>query len=344
MEERKNYVIVTDYINANSGRDVSDKLQKLILDNPQRTIYFPDGVYLISKPICTPANPAHSVSLLLSCYATIKATEDWTDTEALVRLGAAEPFNDINANGSNYYFEGGILDGSGKANGISIDSGRETAIRKVSIKNTVIGIHIKWGANSRSSDADVRDVNIVGTNKVGSWGVLLEGHDNTLTNMRIASVHKGIVAHSGGNLFRNLHPLYIYEGELADEANYLTSVGFEDEWNDNFYDICYSDNFCTGFTMQTSSNNIYNNSYIMWYSSVGGVEVGFKVFGQFNSIIRSPRVNFRRPTKNSLLTVSEEGGAGFIESPMTDPTIIEDKQYEDYLIGKIVPRITKHED
>ena len=78
----------------------------------------------------------------------------------------------------------------------------------------------------------------------------------------------------------------------------------------------------------------------MWYSSVGGVEVGFKVFGQFNSIIRSPRVNFRRRTQNALLTVSEEGGAGFIENPMTDPTIIADKQYEDYLVGKIVPRIT----
>ena len=82
--------------------------------------------------------------------------------------------------------------------------------------------------------------------------------------MRIASVHKGIVAHSGGNLFRNLHPLYIYEDELKLPENYLTSVGFEDEWNDNFYDICYSDNCCTGFTMQTSSNNIYNNSYIRW--------------------------------------------------------------------------------
>ena len=78
----------------------------------------------------------------------------------------------------------------------------------------------------------------------------------------------------------------------------------------------------------------------MWYSSEGEVEVGFKVLGQFNSIIRSPRVNFRLDTKNALLTVSEEGGAGFIESPMTDPTIIQDKQYEDYLVGKIVPRKT----
>ena len=111
------YVLVTDYVKANTGEDVSDALQELILNNPHRTIYFPDGVYLISKPICTPANPIHSVSLVLSCYATIKATDDWTDSEALVRLGAAEPFNDINANGSNYGLEGGIIDGNGKANG-----------------------------------------------------------------------------------------------------------------------------------------------------------------------------------------------------------------------------------
>ena len=338
MNERNlGYLIVTDYVEANSGKDVSDELQKLILDNPNRTLYFPDGVYLISKPICTPANPIHSVSLVLSCYATIKATDDWTESEALVRLGAAEPFNDINTNGSNYFFEGGILDGSGKANGISIDSGRETAIRKVSIKNTVIGIHIKWGANSRSSDADVRDVNIVGTNKVGSWGVLLEGHDNTLTNMRIAGVHVGIQADSGGNIFRNLHPLYTYGGELAEDENFLTSVAFMDRWNDNYYDICYSDQFCTAFSMQSSSRNIYTNSYIMWYTSRGGVENAFKVDGKFNSIVRSPRINFHNDTQNALLSVTEEGGSGFIENPMINhEEYITDQTYKEYLNGIVV--------
>ena len=75
MNERElGYLIVTDYIKADSGKDVSDELQKLILDNPNRTLYFPDGVYLISEPICTPANPIHSVSLVLSCYATNERT------------------------------------------------------------------------------------------------------------------------------------------------------------------------------------------------------------------------------------------------------------------------------
>ena len=96
------YLVVTDYIEANTGKDVSDDLQKLILDNPHRTLFFPDGEYILSKPICTPANPKNAVHLVLSNFATLKASEDWSENEAIVRLGAAEPFNDITANGSNY--------------------------------------------------------------------------------------------------------------------------------------------------------------------------------------------------------------------------------------------------
>ena len=128
MTENKGYIVVTDYVEANSGKDVSDALQELILANPQKTIFFPDGEYLLSKPICTPANPIHAVSLELSRFAVIKAAEGWNDTEAMIRLGAAEPWNNITTNGSNYGIVGGIVDGSGVASGISIDSGRETLI------------------------------------------------------------------------------------------------------------------------------------------------------------------------------------------------------------------------
>ncbi|MBE6661283.1 MAG: hypothetical protein E7605_07780, partial [Ruminococcaceae bacterium] len=113
-------MVVTDYIEANTGKDVSDALQALILQNPNRTIYFPDGEYVLGKPVLTPANPKNSVSLELSVYAVLRASDDWNDSEAMIRLGAAEPFNNITMPGSNYYFSGGIIDGNGRANGISI--------------------------------------------------------------------------------------------------------------------------------------------------------------------------------------------------------------------------------
>ena len=89
------FVLVTDYVKANSGEDVSDALQQIIMDNPRRVIFFPDGEYLISKPICTPANPVNAVSLKLAAFAKLKAMDGWDHKEAMVRLGAAEPYNSI---------------------------------------------------------------------------------------------------------------------------------------------------------------------------------------------------------------------------------------------------------
>ena len=60
--KQKGYVVVTDYIKNDGKKDVSDAIQKIIDNNPNRTIYFPDGTYLISKPILTPADPKKSVA------------------------------------------------------------------------------------------------------------------------------------------------------------------------------------------------------------------------------------------------------------------------------------------
>ena len=47
------FVDVTDYIPTNAGEDVTTHIQDIIDKNPGRTIYFPDGEYVISRPITT---------------------------------------------------------------------------------------------------------------------------------------------------------------------------------------------------------------------------------------------------------------------------------------------------
>lgn len=337
MNNNFGYLVVTDYVTPNTGVDLSDALQKIILDNPHRTIYFPDGVYTISKPICTPANPEHSVSLMLSTYAIIRASDDWDSEEAMIRMGAAEPFNSIDIVGSNYSFKGGVIDGNGKANGISIDSGRETLIREVSIKHTKIGLHIKRGANSGSSDCDIEDVNIVGTGKADSVGVFCEGWDNTFTNMRIASVHIGVKLTSAGNSFRNIHPLYIFTPEL--EAAYEDSYGFCELGGRNWYSMCYSDQFATGFKMSDNEMSTYSDCFMFWYSPRGNKQVGFEARGKFNSIIRSCSVSFHpdsEPKYNAYIKVAQPGGRGVIDSPLTNDDAMLDKSYKDYLRGDVL--------
>ncbi len=333
------YVIVTDYLEANTGNDVSDAIQKVIDENPHRTIYFPDGEYILAKPICTSANPENAVSLVLSDFATLKACDCWSSDEAMVRLGASEPFNTIYVNGSNYGIRGGIIDGNMVANGISIDSGRETSVRNLSIKHTFIGLHIKRGANSGSSDADIETVNIVGNNKKDSIGVLVEGYDNTLTNMRIAAVQTGIMVKSGGNFLRNIHPLFIYGYEYAqDDIDFADSVAFHDFNSTNWYDYCYSDQMATGFRLSAGSKAIFLNCFVMWYSPRGDKEVGFACDGDFNGSIVNAKIHFRGDTNNNaFLTLPEgAGGEGFIENPVVNDDLVHDKTYQRFVTGRVI--------
>ena len=327
--KNKGYVIVTDYLKADGKKDVSDAIQKIIDTNPNRTIYFPDGVYLISKPILTPADPRKSVSLSLSNYAIIRATDDWSSEEAMIRLGGKDPFNTITIPGSNYYLEGGIIDGKGIAKGVSIDSGRETAIRQTSIKNVTIGIHIKHGANSGSSDSDINNVNIVGNFKPDCTGVLIEGFDNTLSNMRIGGVHVGVRLKSGGNSLKNIHPLFYNSTE-----NYETSCGFIDESNNNWYDFCYSDQFAIGF-YSFGGRSYYNGCFAYWYSNHGKRHTIFKSKGRFTSSVMNMTAGMNKHNaapENVILDAAEDGGTGmFFDLNVSDFSVLTDHSHEKYM-------------
>lgn len=326
------YVVVTDYISNDGTADVADAIQAIIDANPNRTIYFPDGIYLIGKPICTPADPRKSVDLQLSNYAVIRAAEGWSSEDAMIRLGGKDAKNDTHTVGSNYSLTGGIIDGSGKADGISIDSGRETAIRNISIKHTPVGISIKYGANSGSSDADLSDINIIGTGGTDSVGIIIEGYDNTITNVRIGNVFIGVHLKSSANSMRNIHPLY-----YSDYTDYENSCGFYDEGGNNIYDFCYSDQFCIGFRTAKDISNVYDNCFCFWYSATGGREIAFKADRKFNSIVNNFRSGFRNDTNNSMLVAGATDGYGVFDNLLTDH--VSDLNHIPYEEGNIIHAI-----
>ena len=327
------YLNITDYILPNLGRDVADDLQRIIDLNPNRTIFFPDGEYLISHPICTPADPKRSVALQLSNYAVIRAMDGWDHDEAMVRLGAIHPANDIRTCGSNYSLTGGIIDGRGVAKGVSIDGGRETAIRYVSIKNVKVGIHIKRGANSGSSDADIVGTHITGTRAVDSIGVIIEGYDNTLTDMRIEGVFIGVDLRVGGNYLSYIHPLY-----TSDYTDYENSCAFCDHSGNNWYHHCYNDQFGIGFRNTKTMNSIYDGCYCYWYSPNGGTHRAIKADGQFGSTFTNFKVDFRHEdrVRKILLDVAEEGGRGVFDRLMLKPKELADDAYLAYVKGDII--------
>ena len=304
--------VTADGIARDGATPCADAIQALIDANPNREIVFPDGTYLLNKPILTPAHPRRSVCLRLSAYAVFKAAPGWTNAEAMVRLGAKDPANDIRTNGSCYWLKGGIIDGSGVADGVSIDGGRETLVADVSIKHTRIGLRIKRGVNGNSADADVRNVNIVGNGAADSVGVLVEASDNTLANMRIAGVVTGVrIAGGGGNMLRNLHPLFTCGGGL-----YNQSVGFDVRSGDNWFDVCYSDQFRTGFRLKGGNRSIFNSCNCYWYLTKAGMEhVALDCGGAFNARFNDLTVGVKHGKllgRMTILKVAQNGGGGHL--------------------------------
>ena len=269
------YINVREFIGNEKGKDVSKEIQSVIDENPNRVLFFPDGEYLIGEPILTPADPQKSVSLKLSDFAIIRATDTWNSDEAMVRLGGKDSANIIEVACTNYGIEGGIIDCQGVAKGISVDSGRETYIRNVSIKNAMVGIHIKDGINNGSSDADVSSVNITCNDSRESVGLLINGSDNTFTNIRIGRVFTGVVVSSGGNMLRNVHPLYYITSPTYPDYSESTGFLITSKSRHNWFDYCYSDNFATGFKT-LHGGGVIENCFAFWYSKGDCKHVGLE--------------------------------------------------------------------
>ena len=329
-EKREDFLIITDYVQPNTGRDVSGEIQEVIRRNRNRTIYFPDGEYILASPIKTSANPMASVSLHLSDGAVLKAADSWRNEGALVDLGGLEPFNSIYINGSNYYFYGGTVDGNGRANGIVISSGRETAIRGVDIVNTKIGIEIKDGANNGSSDSDIRDVTIKGNGIIGSVGMKIVGYDNTFTNIDIEDVFTGVQLASGGNVLRQIRVKMNIEGEEA-PMGYENSVGC-DTTGGSWFENCSSIQMATGFRFYNQTLT-FRGCTVSWYSPVGDKEIAFQGSGRFRTAILNAKVDFLDGVSNRAFLAGTNGGNGVIMNPVFDETRCDNKSYENYLFS-----------
>ena len=308
------YVLVTDYLKPDTGKDVAAEIQKLINENPNRTLYFPDGEYIVSKTITTSADPAKTVSFKLSNYAHFMPADTWTigengETAPLFHLGATDMAEGIINEGNHYSLEGGIFDGKSVADAIWVENAGDVSIRYSSIKNAVIGIYVKGDAEGNGPTVDVHTVNIVGTGHakdaetgegIDSIGVLLESNSNTLTNMRIASNQIAIKLTGNDNFLRNLHPLYTsYNYAVSNwQDTYNNSVAFYDAGTRNFYDNCYNDQFAVGFYMSENTASIYDCCFNFWYRGTTENDknvadhIAFKAEGQFNSTIKYNSADF----------------------------------------------------
>ena len=325
---RNKFIDVSQFIKPNLGIDVYAALQKLIDDNKYRTIYFPDGEYIISKPLQTSAAAASSTSFYLSDHAVIKASDNWTGGDALIKLGGAEAKNDITTPGSNYYFIGGILDGNGKAKGISLESGRESLVSKVKIINTTVGIYVPTGVNNSSSDMDIEDIDIIGAGGY-STGILAEGLDNNFVDIRISNVKIG-VDNRGGNFYRGISVKL--DSDQLSSTTYKGSIGIKSNGSSWMYS-CSVENMETGFLL--SSSPIVKDFSIRW-TEARGDQIAFAANDSFSARCSNGIISFYdASTKNSIL---KSGGTkrGTLLDIIVNEELCDDTNHESITVNSKV--------
>ena len=315
-EITEDYLLASDYMTL--GGDVTAALQKLIDENPGRTIYFPDGKYVVSKPIEVSSDPAKKVSLRLNNYAAITAAANFSG-EAVIRLGAdAVPVTDSTSS----YIMGGIIDANGKTTAISVEGGRDMFISDVVIKNAVCGIKIVAG----TAYTDVENVNVSGSGE-DAVGLEILGDGNTFTSMRVTNVGTAVKASGANNTFRSI--MATYTGSNNE------SQGFYDNSKGNNYDGCTVVDFAKGFCMETSTVSVYVNCYARWSdSSPVTTQYAFAVAGngKLNSVIRTSVVYVG--SGDTAYLKAATGGSGKVLYPVVfNKAGLSDRTYESYRLS-----------
>lgn len=318
------YIVVTDFVKADTGEDLYDNLQMLINKNPGRTLYFPDGEYLISHPLETSSKATNTTSFLLSSGAVLRAHEDWKNDgmkRALICLGSLESENNIRTPGSNFYVMGGVLDGKGRADGISIDSGRETLIKNVVIVNVRYGVHIKEGTNSGSSDSDIDDVTIIGNGTPNSIGVVTTGYDNTITNVRIYHTKVGLQVGSG---------CFVANCTVENTAKLENCIGFIcSGTGDAWYSNCTAIDCDTAFDIG-SSKGFYKQCNAYWPSAIGKQYIAFNS-GTLRSAIIGCTADFPESDVTTAFLTSANG-SGKVVAPIFDQTKLNGNDYTEQFL------------
>ncbi len=289
-----------------SENDCHAELQRLIDENPNRTIYFPDGTYNLSKPLVLPMDGAKRVSLKLSQYAiiTVKNANKWTKGEPLLHFGKGEAATEetIDAVGSRSFLNGGTVDGKNIADGIRVEGSGNLLISHIAIKNFVNGVSIF------TNNVDIDNITGVGNGTPDSTCINISGSHNTVSNLRMCNAFYGIKLTGGGNILRNLHPLITSWSTSPD------TIGFSDNSEGNFYDYCYADQHAISFELGDKNTSVLNGCFAFWWSPDNNKHWGIHANGRFNSVVYATdvRIYGGNNADKAYIVVDKDGGNGKI--------------------------------
>ena len=250
------------------GEHDDTEIIQFCIDNfPHKTIYFPEGNYLISNSLKIGTANDKQVNLYLDYNARIFTN---TNIDALLEIGKLNNglWNRY-SKGNFVFIIGGIWDCLNTTYGIYLQADRkQNRILNINMINVkTYGIFFAEASHTNhSSDTLIANSSISGTTNEtdNSTGIVFNASDNEIDNVRIQSVKKGIEINRNGNLFNNCH----ITGSSFSALQVSNAIGIELNGigMDNFTNI-YIDNFGKNVIINTSKQTYFNNLITFYYST-----------------------------------------------------------------------------
>lgn len=247
--------------------DDTTAIQDCIDNNPHKTIYFPEGTYLISEPLVIKEGNEYQVNLKLDDNAIIKTD---TEIESLIEIAKDHEgtYDGYSAYGK-MIIDGGVWDCENTTYGIY------TTIRRLwtTIKNLTMinvenyGIYLDRVVDrAPSTNTRILNVNIYGKGSDindNAVAIYMYGTDNELDEIRIQKIKKGIVSY-GGDLISNVHITGAYSKENITAEEYDSSVGIE-VFGKSFFSNIYVDTMGKSVVLNTNSYFNCSNFYVFYW-------------------------------------------------------------------------------
>lgn len=301
--------------------DDTEAIRAAIEAAEARTVWFPDGIYLVSSEIQTTCEDEKLPFICLDRKAVLKAAENFTG-DYVVHIGAfGVGASSYSAQRHRPGFFGGLIDGNGVANGLFSENTHCAHIYGFDVINAKqIGVKIgpAYGT-ATSGDAYVQNVNVLCANSgdpdsVGFW---IDSYDCDVRDIRAGSFCTGVRMLKGGYC-ANAHPIY---GNMGDVYN--SSVGFEINGGTHLTD-CYSDNFSTAIHQNGNSSWFASGFTAYWYTNTNHNHTIIKVSGtdQFQGTINGMSITMPSNGVNRGIWMAEGNGLNIYNNTLPNQSQI----------------------
>ncbi len=242
----KQKISVTDFGVKGDGSDETFLIENAIKNCSQKTLYFPTGVYGISKTLIID----NQVSLELDSNAKIIALEYM---DVMIEWGKYNVYTE------HCFITGGIVDGMGKAKTLL----NLSWFRHFTLKDTVFLNSIEKGLVLRSHNEDIHSVeaiidNIYFENKIVSSynaiALIVNTTDSHISNVIVINYSTGVEVNGAGNRFYRVHPWVTHQSILNASKSFIINA------SNNTVTECLADSTAIGYEINKDCR-ILNSGY-----------------------------------------------------------------------------------